>query len=58
MLPKFQVIALVTGRFIAFFMSDIIFINKERLILELKFTTFPKVSFLEKYGSDCLSLDI
>ena len=48
MLPKFQVIALVTGRFIAFFVSDIIFINKERLILELKFTTFPKVSFLEK----------
>ena len=47
MLPKFQVITLVTGRFIAFFVSDAIFIQQERLTLGMKCTTFPKVSFLE-----------
>ena len=48
MLPKFQVITLVTDSFIAFFVSDIIFVKQERLTLEMKFTTFRKVSFLEK----------
>ena len=47
MLPKFQVITLVTDCFIAFFVSDVIFVQQERLTLEMKFTTFRKVSFLE-----------
>ena len=48
MSPKFQVIILITDCFIACFVSDIIFAHKERLTLEVKLTTFPKVSFLEK----------
>ena len=59
MSPKFQVIILITDCFIACFMSDIIFAHKERLTLEVKLTTFPKVSFLEKkHDSGCLSLRI
>ena len=46
--PKFQVIVLITYCFIAFFVSDIIFAHRERLTLEMKFKTFPKVSILEK----------
>ena len=48
MSPKFQVIILITDCFMAFFVSDIIFAYRERLTLEMKFATFPKVSFLEK----------
>ena len=48
MLPKFHGIILITDCFIAFVVSDIIFAYQERLTLEMKLTTFPKVSFQEK----------